>query len=41
MGRCAVSGVLRVEINSLNGVRNPTFPLLTLFGAQNIFHVAG
>jgi len=39
-GTCAVSGVLRVKINSLNPMLNPIFPLLT-FGAHNIFHVAG
>ena len=40
-GRCVVSGVLRVKINSLNAMLNSILPFLTLFGAHNIFHVAG
>ena len=35
-----VSGVLRVKIISLNAMLNPIFPLLTLFGAHNIFILA-
>ena len=33
-GRCVISGVLRVKINSLNAVLNTICLLLTLFGAQ-------
>jgi len=35
------SGVLRVKINSSNAVLNPICPLLRLFAAHHIFHVAG
>jgi len=40
-GRCVVSGVLRVKINSLNTMLNTIFPLVRLFGPRNIFYVAG
>ena len=40
-GKCVNSGVLRVKINSSNAVLNPIYPLLRLFGAHHIFHVAG
>jgi len=40
-GKCVVSGELGVKINYLNAVLNPIFPLLILFGAHHIFHIAG
>jgi len=40
-GKRVNSGVLRVKINSSTAVLNPICPLLRLFGAHHIFHVAG
>ena len=40
-GMSVISGALRVKINSLNAAFNSIFPLVILFGAHHIFHLAG
>jgi hypothetical protein len=40
-GMCVISGALRVKNKSLNAEFNSVFPLVILFGAHHVFHLAG